>query len=130
MSGELGKMAVENKIDAYNLPQGGHRAAVSRYRRGKAWAADPGWPGHVCRSRNGGGKINERTTEDRVELMTVDGQEYLFYKAFERLDVAFLRGTTADPNGNITMEREALFLESLAVATRGTQRRRTRDRAS
>ena len=47
--------------------------------------------------RNGGGKINERTTEDRVELMTVGGQEYLFYKAFERLDVAFLRGTTADP---------------------------------
>ena len=48
--------------------------------------------------------------------MSIGGEEYLFYKAFERLDVAFLRGTTADPNGNITMEREALFLESLAIA--------------
>ena len=49
--------------------------------------------------------------------MSIGGREYLFYKAFKRLDVALLRGTTADPNGNITMEREALFLESLAVAT-------------
>ena len=66
--------------------------------------------------RHGGGKINERTTEDRVELITLDGEEYLFYKSLQ-LDVAFLRGTTANPEGNITMEREALTLEALAVAT-------------
>ncbi|MEO5832196.1 MAG: CoA-transferase, partial [Nakamurella sp.] len=66
--------------------------------------------------RNGGGKINKRTTEDRVELLTLHGEDYLFYKALD-LDVAFLRGTTADPEGNITMEREALTLEALAVAT-------------
>src|ERR1700757_4909851 len=117
MSGELGKMAVENKIEAYNLPQG---VIAQLFRDTGA-----GKPGLLTRvgldtfvaPRNGGGKINDATTDDRVELMTVGGQEYLFYKAFERLDVAFLRGTTADPNGNITMERQALFLESLAVAT-------------
>jgi propionate CoA-transferase len=65
--------------------------------------------------RFGGGKVNECMTEDIVSLMQIDDEEYLFYRTFP-INVGVFRGTTADPDGNITMEREALTLEALAIA--------------
>jgi len=121
MSPKYAQLILDNKIEAYNWPQG----VMSQWLREVA-GGRPGLITHIglhtfVDPRVEGGKLNARTTEDLIEVVTLAGREWLFYRAFP-LNVCFIRGTTADEKGNLTLEQEPAFLEVLpmAMATRNS----------
>ena len=111
----LVRLAAENKIEAYTLPQG----VLSQLMRDMA----AGRPGLLTKTglhtfvdpRQQGARQSPRTPPGFVEAVDFAGEEWLFFRPVP-VDIAFLRGTTADEDGNVTMEEEAVLGEMLAMA--------------
>jgi propionate CoA-transferase len=115
----LGALVLQNEIEAWNLPQG---VIAHLYR-----AIAGGKPGVVTRiglhtfvdPRHDGGRLTPRTAqsaiEPRVQRVTLGGEEQLFYPSLP-IDVALIRATTADENGNLSCEQEPFHHDLLAIA--------------
>ena len=115
MSPKLTQLAIDNIVEAYNFPEGCILQLYRDIAAGKPGTFSKVGIGTYVDPRLEGGRMNEVTTEDLVEVVKLHGEDWLFFRAFP-FSVAFLRGTTADMEGNISIEREALMLEDLVLA--------------
>ncbi|MBA7878289.1 acetyl-CoA:acetoacetyl-CoA transferase alpha/beta subunit [Citrobacter sp. RHBSTW-00446] len=114
-SPRISDLAEQNKIAAYNYPQG----VLTQTLRASA-AHQPGilseiGIGTFVDPRQQGGKLNEVTTEDLIKLVEIDNKEYLYYKAIAP-NIAFIRATTCDSEGYATFEDEVMYLDALVIA--------------
>ncbi|MFW6076908.1 MAG: CoA-transferase, partial [Hyphomicrobiales bacterium] len=109
------ELAASDRIEAYSLPSG----VISLLLR----EIGAGRPGLITKTgldtfvdpRREGGKVNGSAREDLVEVLTLDGQEYLRYKPF-RVDIGIVRGTAADSGGNLTTREEPADVDVFGVA--------------
>ena len=115
LSPKLAQLATDNKVEAYNFPEGCILQLYRDIASGKPGTFSKVGLGTYIDPRIEGGRMNAKTTEELVELINLGDEEWLFFKSFP-ISVVFLRGTTADINGNISIEREALVLEDLSLA--------------
>jgi propionate CoA-transferase len=109
------RLVRENRIEAYNLPQGVLSHAIRAAAAGKDGLLSEIGLNIFVDPRIGSHGMNAASTRKLVENVDVAGREFLYYQT-PKFDIAFIRGTTLDPNGNISFEREYVTVDALAMA--------------
>ncbi len=112
---KIAALALAGEIEAYTLPQGVLSQLCRDMAGGRPGLVTPIGLGTFVDPRQAGGCQSPEGGAPLVSLMSVDGEDYLFYRCWP-IDVAIVRGTTADEAGNVTMEEEAYFGEIMSMA--------------
>jgi propionate CoA-transferase len=108
-------LARDNRIAAYSFPAGAISTLLREIGAGRPGLITKIGLGTFADPRVDGGRINDAATESLVELVEFDGAEWLRYKPL-KIDVAIIRGTVADPKGDISCAREPCDLDAYTVA--------------
>ncbi|MCL1913894.1 MAG: propionate CoA-transferase [Eubacteriaceae bacterium] len=114
------KMALAGALEAYCLPLGVLSHTIRAAAAGKEWHLSEVGLGIYCDPRVGTCAIGPASTKELLEIVEVKGKEFLLYPT-PRIDVALIKGTTVDPNGNISFEREYLTVDALSMAQAAKQ---------
>ncbi|SBM37624.1 bifunctional putative acetyl-CoA:acetoacetyl-CoA transferase: alpha subunit/beta subunit [Klebsiella oxytoca] len=114
-SPKMQALVKNEEIEAYCFPGGVIQALLREIGSGRPGLITHVGLGSFVDQRHGGGKSNARTTEDMVELIEIDGETKLRYRPF-RVNYAIVRGTYADPRGNVSLEEEAINMDSYSMA--------------
>ena len=114
-SPRMQQLAQDEKIEAYVLPGG----VITQLMR-EIGAGRPGLLTHVglgtfVDPRQDGGKMNARAKDDLVDLVNIDGRDWLRYKPFP-VGAVCIKGSFADPDGNISFDQEPANLDAFALA--------------
>ncbi|MCL1819521.1 MAG: propionate CoA-transferase [Oscillospiraceae bacterium] len=109
------QMALAGKIEAYCLPLGVLSHTIRAAAAGRDWHLSEVGIGIYADPRVDTYALNDISKKELVALREIEGEEYLLYQT-PKIDVAFIKGTTVDPNGNISFEKEYLTVDALAVA--------------
>ena len=111
----LMRMIRENKVEAYSWPIGATMQFLREVTRKSPGLFTEVGLGCYIHPRQTGGRINAAAKEELVFLREIEGKDYLFYPVFP-IDVAIVRGSTADTYGNISMEKEPVYSSVLPLA--------------
>jgi propionate CoA-transferase len=112
---QMAKAVEEKKMECYFWPLGVLCQWYTEVARRSPGLLSKTGLGTFIDPRVEGGKVNSISKDDLIEVVTLQGEEWLLYKPFP-LKVALIRGTTADEKGNVTFEKEAIALEALPAA--------------
>lgn len=110
----LGELVKAGQVEAYSFPQGVLSLLCREIAAGRPGLVTSVGLDTYVDPRATGGKQGS-ATEDLVELIELDDQEWLLFKSFP-IDAAVIRGSAVDEDGNLTMEDEAIRAEMLAMA--------------
>jgi propionate CoA-transferase len=109
------QMAQTDQIEAYCLPMGTLSHAIRAAAAGKEWILSEVGIGIYCDPRVDTCALNSLSKKEIVAVREIEGREYLLCPT-PKIDIAFIKGTTVDPNGNISFEKEYLTVDALAMA--------------
>lgn len=104
---DICKLVADNKIEAYTIPLGVSNQLMAEIARKSPGLLTKVGLHSYLDPRLQGGKYNNATTGELIKLVKFEGEDWLLYKTFP-INIAVIRATTADEDGNLSLEQETL----------------------